>query len=200
MKTLISCLLLLNLITASISMAASPPRLSNLNDPSFVAVKNQLSRSSLVTGKFQQTRTLTLLSKPLISSGTFSLSKNNGLHWEQLTPFVSKLFVTKKIIQQQMGSHPTTTLTQAQEPIIFSFSNIFLAVFHGDINHVQQYFHIYFSGNTKEWKLALKPYSSPLNKAINSIELKGAKTIQSITIEDAHKNTMRIKLFDIKQA
>ena len=190
---------LLVLMFSNALATAAVPRLTNFNEPNFVAVQKKLSAGVLVNGKFEQTRTLTLLTKPLVSTGHFSLSKKDGLRWEQLAPFTSKLLLTKTSLQQQIGDQPANTITQQQQPILFTFSNIFLSVFNGDITSVQQYFHVYFSGNIMHWQLVLKPYTSPLDKAIKSIQLQGANTIKSITIVDAQANTMHIKLFDIKQ-
>lgn len=172
--------------------------LNEVNKNSFQQVEQQLSTPNTVTGRFKQIRLVQGLSQPLVSSGTFSLSKRSGLLWQQTNPFSSTLIITDSKIEQKLLDNPPTILTKEEQPIIFSFTRIFLAIFQGDIHQVTQYFNIYFIGTKDHWKIALTPKEEPLNKAIQSIELQGASTVASITIKDRQKNTLTITFYDIQ--
>ena len=161
-------------------------------------VQTSLSKHNQISGNFKQIRNMALLSSPLISTGNFVLSKKHGLKWYQTTPFKSTLIVTPTKIEQKIGDNPATIITKDQQPIVFSFTNIFLSVFKGNTKAMQDYFKIDFTGNIKAWKITLTPIASPLNKAIVSIEMSGGKYINSITINEAQNNQMIIKLFNIK--
>ena len=168
------------------------------NIPELEKVQKMLSVADNLKGDFTQTRHIALLSAPLISSGNFVISKTTGLTWDQLKPFASSLQVTDTKLIQKMGDNPPTIITKEQQPIVFSFTSIFLSIFKGDTAKVKQYFEIYFTGDTKHWEIALKPNSSPLNKAIASIELSGGKYIQTVTINEVKKNKMVITFSNIQ--
>lgn len=194
---ILSCFFLLPLYADADTLYDHP--LQNLNQPDFQAVEQQLSQPNALTGKFKQVRSVQGLTQPLISSGTFSLSKQSGLLWQQTQPFASTLSLTQSKIEQKMLDNPPTIITQKEQPIVFSFTRIFLSVFQGDIAQIQQHFKVYFTGTAKDWRIALIPKEAPLNKAILRIELQGTDTISSILIEDTQKNTTAIRFSDIQR-
>ncbi len=172
--------------------------LTSSNQSAFNKVQAQLSTSNRLSGEFKQIRKMKLLSTPLMSEGNFVLSKNNGLQWHQTKPFHSDLIVTPSKIEQKIENTPPTIITKKQQPIVFSFTNIFLSIFNGNAKAIKNYFKIYFIGNTYAWKIALKPLGSPLNKAILSIEMSGGKYVYSITINEVKQNQMILNFFNVK--
>ena len=167
------------------------------DNPNFVAVEKTLMQNSHVHGNFTQSRQMQGLDKPLLSSGTFELSASGGLIWQQTKPFASTLTVTRETLTQQIMDNPPTVITKAQQPIVFSFTQVFMSVLQGNTQAVEQYFNLGFSGDSQAWQLVLTPKGSPLDKAIESITLKGAKTIEFIEVKDAQGNVMDITLSDV---
>jgi hypothetical protein len=162
-------------------------------------VHKMLASTDNLSGNFKQVRKMQLLSDPLVSSGHFVLSKTKGLKWYQTTPFKSTLIVTASKIEQQLESSPPVVITKEQQPVVFSFTNIFLSVFNGDTKTVSEYFDITFTGNTSRWNIILKPNSAPLNKAIASIEMSGGKYINYIAINETKNNQTIIRLYNAKE-
>lgn len=174
-----------------------PLNKSNEND--FQQVQVQLSKADNLSGDFSQIREMKLLTAPLKSSGKFILSKRNGLQWNQTKPFKSSLLVTNTKIEQQIENTPATIITQKEQPIVFSFTHIFLSVFNGDAIAIKEYFNIYFSGNTKAWRIVLKPTNSMLQKAIVSIEMTGGKYVQTVVINEVKQNQMILHFSNIQE-
>ncbi len=198
MKKLMSLLFIVFTISGVAAAPLHPKKLSHTNYPAFNAVQKKLSSTTRLTGQFKQIRTLPILSKPLVATGHFVFSRHKGLQWYQTTPFKSSLIVTQDTIKQQIGDTPPNILTEDKQPIVFAFTNIFLAVFNGNIKMVEHYFQIYFAGNQTNWQINLKPISYPLNKGISLITLKGAAMIRSITITDSKHNQTVIYLTHLK--
>lgn len=163
-------------------------------------IQSLLSKTDDLSGDFKQTQKIQLLSEPLISTGHFSLSKSKGLEWQQKTPFKSDLIVTADQIKQQIENNPPTIITREQQPIIFSFTNIFLSVFNGDTKSINEYFNVYFNGTISNWEITLTPKSAPLDKAITSIKISGGKYINSLIINETKNNQIIIQLFNIKES
>jgi outer membrane lipoprotein-sorting protein len=173
--------------------------LTSANRAQFMAIEKHVANTQTVSGDFTQTRHIPLLSKPLISSGHFTLSKTKGLGWIQTTPFALTLKVTADKIKQQILKNPPTILTQKQQPIVFAFTHIFLSVFNGDITGVQHYFNIAFEGSPTAWTLQLHPKTFPLNKAISDITLTGARHVKTLRIEDTQHNITDITLSHVSE-
>lgn len=167
--------------------------LTNKNQTAFNTIEQSLSKNDTISGNFQQTRKMKLLSKPLASSGHFTLSKKSGLVWIQTKPFKSTLVVTDNKIEQQFENAPPTIITKAEQPLVFSFTKIFLSIFQGNTKEIQTYFNIAFEGTPANWKIKLTPKSSPLNKAITTIELNGNKKVKQIIINETQDNQMILR-------
>ncbi len=171
--------------------------LSTKNITQFNQVQTEQAKFYRITGDFVQTRKMALLSKPLVSRGTFQLVKGKGLIWQQKKPFASKLVVTDDKIEQSIENNPPFVLTAKQQPIVFAFTRVFLSIFKGNTQAIKEYFNIYFTGDTKHWQLALVPKGSPLNKAIKSVEVTGGKYADRIVIHEAKGNDMEIKFSNV---
>lgn len=186
-------------INIKFAFAATLQVLNANNENEFNQIKNSLQTQKEVRGNFKQIRVIKLLSKPLVSTGTFELSQTKGLTWNQQQPFPSLLIVTDNEISQKIGNNPPTVLTKSEQPIVFAFTHIFLSLFQGDIDLVKSYFTISFTGNKNNWQIQLKPNQSPLDKAIHLIDLSGGKYLSKIKIDQAQGNEMTIYLSNIKE-
>jgi hypothetical protein len=170
---------------------------SKVNISQLESVQKELSQSSTIKGEFVQTRYIKILSSPVVSKGNFILSKREGLTWKQTTPFVSSLIVTNNKLIQKMGESDPVIITKEQEPIVFSFTKIFLSIFQGETDKVKEYFYIYFKGNKSSWEIALRPRTSPLNKAIMSINVLGARFVKKVIITEVKGTKMVIKFSNV---
>ncbi|WP_150467957.1 LolA family protein [Francisella sp. SYW-9] len=168
-----------------------------VNNSDFQAVEKQLTKDTNISGKFIQVRQISGLSSNLKSSGTFKLSNDGSLLWQQQKPIKTTMQMSKDKLTQTIMDNPPTILTREDQPVVFSFTNVFMSVFKGDTKTISEYFDANFKGNTQKWNISLKPKSSPLNKAIKEITLKGGKYITNIEVADTQDNIIKIKLFDI---
>ncbi|MCF6765868.1 outer membrane lipoprotein carrier protein LolA [Thiotrichales bacterium 19S3-7] len=186
-------------LTFNSAIAADINHLTKDQQQVFSQVKSKLASQKLLVGDFKQIRKIALLSSPLISSGNFELSKENGLKWYQMKPFKSSLIVTDTRISQTIGNNPATVIDKKDQPIVFAFTHIFLSLFQGDIELVKAYFKIDFSGSDNQWQVKLIPISSPLDKAIESILVSGGTYVSFIEVNQPHGDQMSIYFSNIKE-
>ena len=171
---------------------------NNLTDKNFLAVEKQLTSNTGIAGKFTQTREIQGLDTPLTSSGTFSLSQDGKLTWTQTKPFNSVITMSKTRLVQTIMNNPSTVMTKEDQPIVFTFTQVFMSILKGNTQSAKEYFDINFTGTTKAWEISFIPKGSPLNKAIKNITLDGSKTINTIKVIDSQGNIIDIKFYDIK--
>ena len=167
---------------------------SNLD---FQAVEKQLTKDTNISGKFIQIRQIAGLNSSLKSSGTFKLTNDGSLLWQQQQPIKTTMQMSKNKLTQTIMDNPPTVLTRDDQPIVFTFTSVFMSVFKGDTKTISEFFNINFEGNTQNWTITLTPKSSPLNKAIKEITLKGNRYITNIDVADTQDNIIKIQLFDI---
>ncbi|CAH6811876.1 putative transmembrane protein [Vibrio chagasii] len=151
-----------------------------------------LSENSIVRGEFTQTRNMEMFAQPLTSHGTFLLDKSSGLLWTQTTPFPVNLVLTDNKLSQKFADQPAKIITDKENPMPFYFSHIFLSVFHGDTQKLQEQFSLSFQPatvqssdhNTGSWTLTLKPKSAPMNAVFEAITLQGNGDIERIELKE----------------
>ncbi len=151
-----------------------------------------LSENSIVRGEFTQTRNMEMFAQPLTSQGTFLLDKSSGLLWTQTTPFPVNLVLTDNKLSQKFADQPAKIITDKENPMAFYFSHIFLSVFHGDTQKLQEQFSLSFQPatvqssdhNTGSWTLTLKPKSAPMNAVFEAITLQGNGDIERIELKE----------------
>ncbi|WP_017093401.1 LolA family protein [Vibrio splendidus] len=157
-----------------------------------------LSANNIVRGEFTQTRNMEMFAQPLTSQGTFLLDKSNGLLWTQTTPFPVSLVLTDNKLSQRFADQPAKIITDKENPMAFYFSHIFLSVFHGDTQKLQEQFSLSFepaieqssnasansSSEDTRWTLTLKPKSAPMNAVFEAITLQGQNDIERIELRE----------------
>ncbi|MFA0312720.1 hypothetical protein BH581_18235 [Vibrio splendidus] len=157
-----------------------------------------LSANNIVRGEFTQIRNMEMFAQPLTSQGTFLLDKSNGLLWTQATPFPVSLVLTDNKLSQRFADQPAKIITDKQNPMAFYFSHIFLSVFHGDTQKLQEQFSLSFepaieqssnasadsSSDDTRWILTLKPKSAPMNAVFEAITLQGKNDIERIELRE----------------
>ncbi|MFA0308383.1 outer membrane lipoprotein carrier protein LolA [Vibrio splendidus] len=157
-----------------------------------------LSANNIVRGEFTQTRNMEMFAQPLTSQGTFLLDKSNGLLWTQTTPFPVSLVLTDNKLSQRFADQPAKIITDKENPMAFYFSHIFLSVFHGDTQKLQEQFSLSFepaieqssnasansSSQDTRWTLTLKPKSAPMNAVFEAITLQGQNDIERIELRE----------------
>ncbi|CAK2817013.1 conserved exported hypothetical protein [Vibrio crassostreae] len=151
-----------------------------------------LSENSIVRGEFTQTRNMEMFAQPLTSQGTFLLDKSSGLLWTQTTPFPVNLVLTDNKLSQRFADQPAKIITDKENPMAFYFSHIFLSVFHGDTQKLQEQFALNFEPatntssdeNVQAWTLTLKPQNAPMNAVFEAITLQGNSDIERIELKE----------------
>lgn len=164
-------------------------------DSTFESVVAQLAEYGVVRGNYSQTRKIELLSRPLVSGGSFVLS-DLGLYWQQDRPFKSVLIADGERLVQSIDDGPITSIDAAQHPMVLPFSRIFLSIFNGSEQQLREHFTISFDVQDGRWAIGLKPASYPLSEAIDTINLGGREYIESLTVISRSSDVMTITFTD----
>ncbi len=156
-------------------------------------VQQTLASKNVVRGAFTQTRTMEMFSQPLVSNGQFLLSKAHGLLWDQTDPFPVRLILTQDKLSQRFASQPPQVITAKENPMAFYFSHVFLSVFHGDTQQLEQQFDLSFQSSPHHWTLTLVPNSAPLNSVFQNITLTGNTDIEGVTLLEVRGDSTTIE-------
>lgn len=179
------------LLACSFSVFAYSPLLS-LDE-----LQKKLMSEQLLRGDFSQSKTLHIFDRPLVSKGTFLLSHQQGLVWKQQDPFTVLLVLANNRLSQQFADQVPEIIEAKDNPMVFYFSHLFLALFKGDLNALNEQFELTLNNSNEGWVLYLKPESTPLNKVFSIIEIHGVDQINELNLIELNGDTTTISFTHI---
>lgn len=160
-------------------------------------LQQKLMAKQLLRGDFSQSKTLQIFEQPLLSSGIFLLSHQQGLVWKQTSPFPVALVLAKDKLSQQFSDQALEVIEAKDNPMVFYFSHLFLSLFKGDMNALKAQFELTLIEVKGHWVLLLKPNSAPLNKVFSKIEIKGNKQIEGLNLVELNGDATTITFTNI---
>lgn len=170
------------------------------DNAALLALSQKLNLGETVRGHFVQSRQLKVLKKPLVSQGQFVFDKDQGLIWQQLTPFESLLILKdKQLIQRdsqgrvQVSSADASASAAAMGDLLPSLVSAMLG---GDISGLSNHFELHFLAQKtltnelakENWQLGLTPKDPLMKKAIANMVLEGSDTLHALVLLSAAPN------------
>lgn len=144
-----------------------------------------LARPKVFCGRFDQTKQLVGLKKPLASNGRFCVIADKGVLWRTLQPFPNSLRLTRDEIVQLQGDRVALRLDARNEPTVRMINSVLFSLLAGDLSQLEKLFEIDGSVDSSSWSVTLKARAPALAKAIGAIALSGGVYVQQVTISEA---------------
>lgn len=145
------------------------------------------------TGQFTQKRYLSVLTKPLVSSGHFSISEETALVWALERPFeLTYSFDGSKLTQSEFGE--TSTISSKDDPMLVGFFSFFHSVISGnssDINTLFEQEHLQTVPGQHVFTLV--PKKAFLKKSFKAVTIKVIdRKITEIHIKENEKDRIEL--------
>ncbi|CAH0991513.1 hypothetical protein SIN8267_01619 [Sinobacterium norvegicum] len=138
-----------------------------------------------LAGRFEQTKTMPMLSRPLITQGAFLIDAEHQLFWLQKTPFSSKLCIKQQYIAQQVAGGEVQISTSLENPLMFNALSFITALMSGDMAAIQTNFTPVLKGDVEHWEIMLTPKQPPFTGIFTTIDVAGhGDVMQSIQLNE----------------
>ena len=157
-------------------------------------IESQLKLQPVMRGKFTQRKTLTILKKPLTSSGNFLATEKKGLYWRQQSPFLSETLVTNDFLAQRIREGEVKQYSTEEQPLLNNIFRVFLAVWRGDINTLNESFESQIKTSSHGWKMILIPTDMLMKKAVSKIIVQGSEYIERVELQEGSGNLTEISI------
>jgi hypothetical protein len=158
------------------SIAASAP---------VTKIQAMLARPAVLCGRFEQSKQLAGLKRPVASSGRFCVVADKGVLWRTLLPFPRTMRVTRDELVQSQGDRISFRISASQEPGIRMVNNVLFSLLAGDLTPLQSMFEVDASTRANGWSATLKARDPAVAKAVGNIALEGGAYVNSIAITEA---------------
>jgi hypothetical protein len=160
-------------------------------------IQAALAKPDVMCGRFDQSKQLVGIKKPLASSGRFCVVAGKGVLWRTLLPFPATVRLTRDEIVQMQGDRVALRLDAKQEPVVKMINSVLFSLLSGDLSQLDQLFDMDGSIDGKQWKVALTAKQPALAKAIGAIALEGSDYVKKVTINEAGGDHTDILFSDI---
>ncbi|WP_413713766.1 outer membrane lipoprotein carrier protein LolA [Serratia marcescens] len=158
-------------------------------------LQQRFTGQPVIRAHFAQTRTIKDMPQPLRSQGEMLLARDQGLLWDQQSPFPMLLMLNDFRMVQQVNGQPQQTVTAENNPQMFQFNHLLRGLFQADRKALEQNFRVGFQDKGEgRWVLRLTPTTTPLDKIFSSIDLSGETYLESIQLNDKQGDRTEIIL------
>ena len=161
-------------------------------------IEAMLSKPAIMCGRFDQTKQLAGMKKPLASQGRFCVVAGKGIMWRTVKPFPSTLRLTRDEIVAFQGERVSMRLDAKQEPTVRMINSVLFSLLSGDLGSLDTLFDVDGTVEATSWRVALKARQPALAKAIGAIALEGGAYVKTIRIDEAGGDHTNIVFSDIK--
>ncbi|MGA2841680.1 MAG: LolA-related protein [Steroidobacteraceae bacterium] len=154
---------------AVLTSVAAHAAADDLDDVMHVLAARRHGEVSFVERQF-----LSLLKKPLESSGELLYDAPDRLEKRTLEPHPESLLLSGNVLTVERGHHSHVLELQSY-PQVLPFIESIRATLAGDRTALERVFRLQFSGNLAHWTLVLAPLDAEAAKAVAEVRIEGAK-------------------------
>lgn len=148
-------------------------------------IQAMLEKPQILCGRFDQSKQLAGMKKPLISHGRFCVANGKGVLWSTLHPFPNTLRLSGDAIVQMQGQRVAMRLDARQEPAVRTINTILFSLLAGDLAALDTLFDGEGAVDGKRWSAALKARDPALAKVIAGVAVEGNGFVRNLVIYEA---------------
>ena len=151
-----------------------------------------LAKPKILCGRFEQSKQLVGLKRPVLSQGRFCVLAEKGVLWRTLAPFPNTVKLSRDEIVMMQGERITQRLDAKQEPTIRTINSVLFALLAGDFSQLEKLFDADGTIQENNWSVTLKAREPGLAKVIASIAIDGSVYVKKIALQEANGDRTQI--------
>ncbi|TNE44096.1 MAG: outer membrane lipoprotein carrier protein LolA [Deltaproteobacteria bacterium] len=176
----------------------SQPVASTKSQQQLRTIATQLQKVKVLRASFEQRKTIKVLSRPLVSHGTFLFARSVGVYWKTQTPFPAALLLTPKGLTEKDPNTGKNLPSSGSKTLMKAMSQMFVAILSVDIEKLSTMFVLHLQGTPQSWILGLKPKANGMKRFLRHIVLQGGNTVQLVQIAEANGDQTEYKISKVQ--
>jgi hypothetical protein len=137
---------------------------------------NDLARNKGGRAKFVEKKYISLLDKPVISSGEMSYTAPDRLEKRTLTPKQETLLLDKDMLSIEREKQKLT-INLANQPEALAFVDSIRGTLSGNRLALERNYALHLSGNADKWVLTMLPSDQKISTLVLRITVSGSKNL-----------------------
>jgi hypothetical protein len=134
---------------------------------------------------FEETKTLAVLTQPIVRRGTLDYVRPDKLAMRVDTPYFERLTIAgdELTIERRSG---TTRVALSTQPVLAAWIESMRATLAGDGRALQAHFRVQLEGSLPQWRMTLAPKDPQLAAVVTRVEIAGQGGAPTrVTIDEA---------------
>ena len=163
----------------------------------------KLQRAQVLTGKFQHSRYLSEIPKPLVALGDFTFVRDLGVYWHTRKPFDSVAVLTGAGLAQSDDGGPVHRISADEQPAVRLITTVFMALFTLDTRSLARDFDLFGAsadGKAGRWIIGFKPRGKAIAGVFKAATVTGSDDVEQVVLTDARGDRTVIDLSGISYA
>ena len=139
-------------------------------------------------GKFVELKFISVLNRPLESTGTLLFQAPGHLEKHTLTPKLESLVLDHGLLTIEIKARNITrTLVVQEYPAIWAFVESIRSTLAGDLATLERFYKIKLEGDNEHWKVQLLPIESKIREVVSKVLISGhGHSVDSIETFEAN--------------
>ena len=152
----------------------------------------------VASGDFKQTKSIKKRNRKFISTGTFMISKKNGIVWKTLKPIFSELALNNAGVFERDSNGQSQMLLTKENPMFADFSSNIQALFSGKIAQLEKNFNVFYEKQSCGFRMGLVPRETMVRMVIANVVIEACKNIDKVIITDAEESPVTLEFLNYK--
>lgn len=176
------------------------PMIASLGIQAFAAVPDtlaqigaQMEQHPVVRADFSQSKQMSALKRPLVTSGRIVFSSRHGVLWQIDQPYRIIYVLGEQRIIEITGDGARRERSLRDVPGLAQIGSIFRAVLGANVAALRENFDVSVQGHPGKWEIKLVPLQAQLAQLLGSLELSGGSFVESIRINETGGDITQIR-------
>jgi len=172
-------------LSSAIARAEAGPSVSGWDLPQLMRSLGQVHASE---GKFVERKYLSVLNKPLESSGTLLFHAPSHLEKHTLVPKVEDLVLDQGVLTiENKSRNIKRTLVLEEYPAVWAFVESIRSTLAGDLPTLERFYVIKLEGDAAGWRMQLLPRERQTREIVREIVIAGRENrVTSIEMSESN--------------
>jgi len=153
------------------------------------ALTAHLREIQVLHAEFTQTRTLAALTRPLRSTGSLVLARDQGAIWQIRRPLALTYVITPLGIAEVGPDGRPERKAAGDAPVAARLGQILQSVIQGRWSALDDYFTVQAEGRSEKWKIVLAPKAQAA-PFLKRIQVSGGRFIERVRLDEPGGDSM----------
>lgn len=163
-------------------------------DPDTLArIGARMEQPPVVRAEFVQSKQMSALKRPLITSGRLVFSRRHGVLWQIEQPYRMSYVLGEERIIEIAADGTRRERGLRDVPGLAQVGRVFRAMLGANTGVLRELFEVSVRGDPDKWDIELKPRQVQLTQFLSGLQLSGGRFVENIRLSEPSGDTTQIR-------